>query len=295
MAVGTWLPDRNVLKKMTAGGIAGAVSRTLTSPIERYKCLKQMDVSNKYTGVFPGMRKIYVEEGLYGFMRGNGANVVRIAPNSAIQFLAFDFYKKQFDCDKTSGEIPVWRTLASGACTGMTSSTAVYPLDMIRSRLSVQGSDLSALKYRGIGHGLRTVFQEEGIRGLYKGWFATLGGIAPYIAINFTTFDVLKKTIKPHKDDPMFDLLNLSLGATSGGIAATLTYPTDVVRRRMQCVGMAGFPVYESIGDCCSTMVRQEGVSSLYKGMVPCWLKVMPSMAISFMTFERVKILLELN
>jgi len=289
------LPDSNVLKKMTAGGIAGCVSRTVTSPIERYKCLKQMDVTNKYPSFIAGMQKIYTEEGLYGFMRGNGANVVRIAPNSAIQFLAFDFYKKQLGCDRTSGEIPVWRTLLSGACTGMTSSTAVYPLDMIRSRLSVQGSDLFAVKYRGIGHGLKTVFLEEGFKGLYKGWGATLGGIAPYIAINFTTFDVLKKTIKPDRNDQWFDVQNLSIGGLAGGVAATLTYPTDVVRRRMQCVGMAGFPVYSSVADCVSTMYKVEGATSLYKGMVPCWLKVMPSMAISFMTFERVKVWLDLK
>eukprot|EP00656_Telonema_subtile_P013593 TRINITY_DN16905_c0_g1_i2.p1 TRINITY_DN16905_c0_g1~~TRINITY_DN16905_c0_g1_i2.p1 ORF type:complete len:155 (-),score=34.80 TRINITY_DN16905_c0_g1_i2:93-557(-) len=136
------LPNENTSKKLLAGGIAGCVSRTLTSPIERYKVLKQMDTTNKYTSLSGGMRRVYAEEGWYGFMRGNGANVVRIAPNSAIQFLAFDFYKKQFGADKSSGEIPVWRTLCSGACTGMTSSTAVYPLDMIRSRLSVQGLSL---------------------------------------------------------------------------------------------------------------------------------------------------------
>ena len=137
--------------------------------------------------------------------------------------------------------------------------------------------------------------KEEGFRGLYKGWGATIVGIAPYIALNFTTFDVLKKTIKPNKNEPNFDLINLSLGAVAGGTAATLTYPTDVVRRRMQCVGMAGMPSYSSTTQCITEMVRTEGVAGLYKGMVPCWLKVMPSMAISFMTFERVKVWLDIQ
>ena len=66
-----------------------------------------MDQVNKYTSFTKGMRLVYAEEGWYGFMRGNGANVARIAPNSAIQFMAFDFYKRQFDCDRKSGEIPV--------------------------------------------------------------------------------------------------------------------------------------------------------------------------------------------
>ena len=40
-------------------------------------------------------------------------------------------------------------------------------------------------------------------------------------------------------------------------------------------------------------VVASEGVAGLYKGMVACWAKVMPSMAIAFMTFERCKVVLE--
>ena len=45
--------------------------------------------------------------------------------------------------------------------------------------------------------------------------------------------------------------------------------------------------------DCVKQVVASEGAAGLYKGMVACWAKVMPSMAIAFMTFERCKVVLE--
>ena len=56
-------------------------------------------------------------------------------------------------------------------------------------------------------------------------------GITPYIAIKMCTFDVLKGHFLPSRTSPNFDIINLSLGATAGAFAVTLTYPTDLVRR----------------------------------------------------------------
>jgi solute carrier family 25 phosphate transporter 23/24/25/41 len=87
-------------------------------------------------------------------------------------------------------------------------------------------------------------------------------------------------------------LINLSFGAMSGFTAAALTYPTDLVRRRMQLQGAKGhfdLERYENTMDCIRKTIKKEGVKGLYKGMVPCFLKVVPSMAISFTTYELLK------
>ena len=73
-------------KSLVAGGVAGAVSRTIVSPFERLKLLFQMQgVPPKYTGVLQGLRLINKEDGLKGFFRGNLSNVIRITPASAFQ------------------------------------------------------------------------------------------------------------------------------------------------------------------------------------------------------------------
>jgi len=77
---------------LVAGGVAGAISRTATSPLERLKILFQVDGMKKttgreYTGVWSAFMKITKEEGFYGYFKGNGTNIVRIVPYSATQFM----------------------------------------------------------------------------------------------------------------------------------------------------------------------------------------------------------------
>lgn len=84
----------NTFKALSAGAFAGALSRTITSPLERLKVLKQVQSSShKYDGVVRALARMYQEEGLRSYWKGNGTNVVRIAPFSAIQFVSFDIYK----------------------------------------------------------------------------------------------------------------------------------------------------------------------------------------------------------
>lgn len=70
-------------------------------------------------------------------------------------------------------------------------------------------------------------------------------------------------------------------------MAQTLTYPLDVLRRRMQVTGMDSMPVYSSTMDAVRKIVANEGFfRGLYKGIVPNLLKVAPSIGTSFATYE---------
>lgn len=80
-----------------AGGVAGAVSRTVVSPLERLKILFQIQSAgrNEYKlSVGKGLMKMWKEEGWRGLMRGNGTNCLRIVPYSAVQFGSYSFYKR---------------------------------------------------------------------------------------------------------------------------------------------------------------------------------------------------------
>ena len=77
-------------------------------------------------------------EGVRGFFKGNGVNIVRIAPFSAFEFFFYDFYKKQLFQGENSGN---WAKLCCGGLTGMTASTLTYPLDLIRTKLAIHVAD----------------------------------------------------------------------------------------------------------------------------------------------------------
>lgn len=86
-----------VIAAFLAGGVAGAVSRTVVSPLERLKILFQIQSAGREEyklSVGKGLMKMWKEEGWRGFMRGNGTNCIRIVPYSAVQFGSYNFYKK---------------------------------------------------------------------------------------------------------------------------------------------------------------------------------------------------------
>ena len=86
-----------VVASFIGGGVAGAVSRTVVSPLERLKILFQIQSVGREEyklSVGKALGKMWKEEGWRGFMRGNGTNCIRIVPYSAVQFGSYNFYKR---------------------------------------------------------------------------------------------------------------------------------------------------------------------------------------------------------
>ena len=86
-----------VVAAFMAGGVAGAVSRTVVSPLERLKILFQVQDKGRQEykmSVHKALMKMWREEGFRGFMAGNGTNCIRIIPYSAVQFGSYNLYKR---------------------------------------------------------------------------------------------------------------------------------------------------------------------------------------------------------
>ena len=268
---------------LVTGGIAGAVSRTLTAPIDRVKIIRQCG-SKEYAKV--SMKDIFPlilrKEGIAGFFKGNGTNVVRVVPFSAIEFATFDqvkvyYFEEGQKRDKKS-------LLICGGISGVVASTFTYPLDMIRARLTLNmGMNQSIIST------MITVARNEGPFALYKGWVMTLIGIAPYIGLKMAFFDSFKPILIPPPDDPWFTIKNMSLGATAGTFAATMTYPTDLLRRMMQMKTKES--PYKNVIGAAMHIMRTDGLRGFYRGLIPCYLKVVPSVGIAFGVNEKLKVL----
>ncbi|KAF8552503.1 mitochondrial carrier [Imleria badia] len=317
---GFWSPE--LLCYFVAGGIAGATSRTVVSPLERLKIIQQVQPSGsngQYKGVWRSLVRMWQEEGFAGFMRGNGINCLRIVPYSAVQFTTYEQLKKLFTRNG-SKELDTPTRLVSGALAGITSVCSTYPLDLVRSRLSIATASISVQNQSLLagsadstsgasssmpkprfskadlsvfGMALKVMREEGGVRGLYRGLVATAIGVAPYVGINFAAYETLRGIITPPGQSST--ARKLICGALAGSISQTLTFPFDVLRRKMQVVGMpAGGMGYRYSGamDALRTIIRAEGFRGLYRGIWPNLLKVAPSIATSFFTYELVRDLL---
>jgi len=132
--------------------------------------------------------------------------------------------------------------------------------------------------------------EEGGVRALYRGLVATAMGVAPYVGINFAAYEALRGMITPPGKTSV--ARKLLCGALAGSISQTLTYPFDVLRRKMQVVGMTQNVLeqkYSGAWHALKAIVKAEGFAGLYRGLWPNLLKVAPSIATSFFTYELVK------
>jgi solute carrier family 25 phosphate transporter 23/24/25/41 len=276
-------------KTLTAGGIAGIVSRTAVSPMERLKILYQVqhitghDVQAKYTTQFQSLKRILQEEGVRGFFRGNGANCIRVFPYTGCQFLAMSEYSKAWKQFSGAKTLSTWEKQFVGGFAGVTSVLVTYPLDMVRGRLTAQGGAVEIVQYTGLRDGFMKIFRAEGIRGLYAGIAPTLIGIYPYVALNYTTYETLKE-YSPFGDTFAWRIFAGSVAGTTG---QTVAYPLDLLRRRFQLQAMPGNPLpehkrYKSVSHALKIIYQNEGVLGFYKGFFINFVKTAPTIAIMF-------------
>ena len=139
----------------------------------------------------------------------------------------------------------------------------------------------------------------------YRGLGMGLAGMFPYSAIDLFIFENAKwfyqarmaKKLGCHEEDvEMRNLVTASIGASSGAISATVVYPINLLRTRLQAQGTVLHPpTYTGIVDVTRKTISQEGVKGLFKGVTPNLLKVAPAVSISYVVYENSKALLGLH
>ncbi|KAF8396833.1 hypothetical protein HHK36_018468 [Tetracentron sinense] len=152
----------------------------------------------------------------------------------------------------------------------------------------------NVIYYKGIWHTLCTIHKAEGILGVYKGLGATLLGVGPSLAISFSVYETLRSYWRTQRPNDSAVLVSLACGSISGVASSTATFPLDLVRRRKQLEGAGGRAhVYKTgLFGTFGHIFRNEGLHGLYRGILPEYYKVVPSVGIAFMTYETMKILL---
>jgi hypothetical protein len=85
------------IRKMLFGGLGGVMAGLITYPNDTVRRLLQLQGSRgsktNYTGYWDVVRKTYKAEGIARFYRGVLINIVRMAPNAAVQFGSYEVLK----------------------------------------------------------------------------------------------------------------------------------------------------------------------------------------------------------
>ncbi|XP_027070785.1 adenine nucleotide transporter BT1, chloroplastic/mitochondrial-like [Coffea arabica] len=277
------------LRRLISGAIAGAVSRTSVAPLETIRTHLMVGSCGTSTGeVF---QNIMNNEGWQGLFRGNLVNVIRVAPSKAIELFAYDTVKKQLT-PKTGEEPkqPIPASLIAGAVAGISSTLVTYPLELLKTRLTVQRG-----VYKSFLDAFLKIVREEGPGELYRGLTPSLIGVVPYAASNYFAYDSLRKAYKQvFKQEEIGNVATLLIGSAAGAISSSATFPLEVARKHMQAGALNGRQ-YRNMLHALISILEHEGVPGLYRGLGPSCMKLVPAAGISFMCYEACKRILVEN
>ncbi|KAK6140667.1 hypothetical protein DH2020_025574 [Rehmannia glutinosa] len=240
------------LRRLISGGIAGAVSRTAVAPLETIRTHLMVGSSG----------------------------------HSTTELFVYDTVNKNLS--SKAGEqpkLPIPPSLVAGACAGVSSTLVTYPLELVKTRLTIQRD-----VYNGLLDAFVKILQEGGPGELYRGLTPSLIGVIPYAATNYCAYDTLRKLYrKIFKQEKIGNIETLLIGSAAGAISSTATFPLEVARKHMQVGAVSGRQVYNNVLHALASILEREGMQGLYKGLGPSCLKLVPAAGISFMCYEAMK------
>ncbi|KAM2407206.1 hypothetical protein ACFX1X_026421 [Malus domestica] len=277
------------LRRLVSGAVAGVVSRMAVAPLETIRTHLMVGGSG-HSSASHVFQSIMETDGWQGLFRGTLVNVIRVAPNKAIELFAYDTVKKHLTRPEEDLKIPIPASSIAGAVAGFSSTLCTYPLELLKTRLTVQKG-----AYNNFFDAVSKIVQQEGAAGLYRGLTPSLIGVIPYAASNYFAYDALSRAYKKaFKKEEIGNIATLLIGSAAAAISSSATFPLEVARKRMQ-VGALGGRQYKHILDALSSILASEGISGLYRGLGPSYMKLVPADGISFMCYEACKRILNEN
>jgi solute carrier family 25 aspartate/glutamate transporter 12/13 len=177
-----------------------------------------------------------------------------------------------------------------GGIAGAIGATAVYPIDMVKTRMQNQRNNPGAAQlYKGSMDCFRQIIKYDGYRGLYRGLVPQLIGVAPEKAIKLVVNDFLRDLFGAESaDGEVYFPLEVLAGMGAGASQVVFTNPIEIVKIRLQIQGevfrQTGQPPKSAIQIC-----RELGFGGLYKGATACFARDIPFSAIYFPTYEALK------
>nr|XP_009925532.1 PREDICTED: calcium-binding mitochondrial carrier protein Aralar1 isoform X2 [Haliaeetus albicilla] len=248
------------------------------------------------------------------------ADIERIAPlaEGALPYNLAELQRQQ-----SFGELgrPIWLQVAEsayrftlGSIAGAVGATAVYPIDLVKTRMQNQrssGSVVGELMYKNSFDCFKKVLRFEGFFGLYRGLLPQLIGVAPEKAIKLTVNDFVRdKFTKKDGSIPLpAEVLaggcqlgkqrahtcygqcfskELTHMTHAGASQVIFTNPLEIVKIRLQVAGeITTGPRVSAL-----SVIKDLGILGLYKGAKACFLRDIPFSAIYFPVYAHSKLML---
>jgi solute carrier family 25 citrate transporter 1 len=256
-----------------AGFFSAALEISIVWPSEYAKVQMQLNRGNAGFRIMPHL----LEQG-FGIYRGLTPLLIGAPIQGFLRFGSLDFFNNLLR-DPETGKVGRASGLLAGMCAGVLESfIVVTPMETVKTRLIDSG--------KGLLDGIRYVVAKDGVRGLYKGLLPTMAKSSSNQVLRFGIFNEYKRWVIGNR--PITELHSgeaLAGGMIAGCLGACCNTPFDTVKTRMQGLEAGR---YSGLFNCAVTMIKEEGILSLWKGLGPRLMRVVPGQGIIFCSYESI-------
>ncbi|KAK9421932.1 putative Mitochondrial thiamine pyrophosphate carrier 1 [Seiridium unicorne] len=188
------------VESFIAGAGAGATATAATYPLDLLRTRFAAQGTEKvYTSLLKAVRDIQRDEGPKGFFRGLGPGLAQIVPFMGLFFAIYESLRtplSQYNLPFGGGDA------TAGVIASVIAKTGVFPLDLVRKRIQVQGPTRAKYVHKnipvydmGAAKAIRMIVAKEGVRGLYRGLTVSLLKAAPASAVTMWTYERVLKIL----------------------------------------------------------------------------------------------------
>ena len=294
--------DKLALTQFTAGAMAGSAAALLTCPIEVFKVrLQSAQVrSVHFTSAAYNaptfalkqyMQLMFKKEGIFAFYKGLAPHLIGITPSKAIYFLMYERSKLWIGGRGVFTQGSNQLHLVSAFIGGATATTMTNPIWVLKTKLQISSERMMR---RGVINLIVHIFRNEGPRGFMRGLSASYIGVGE-TALVFVVYERLKARAGRNRTSSGLDIENIlsyvSSAMIAKSIAAMSFYPHEVVRTRLREEGRK--KKYRGFFQTLGVVFREEGRRGLYGGLSAHLMRVIPSAAVTFVTYECAMVILK--
>ncbi|KAL9658784.1 hypothetical protein ABK040_005938 [Willaertia magna] len=267
----------DVLKTNLIGSRNNSISTSATSS-NKIKSLR----SGGSSGALSFMLSIYEREGLKGLWRGVVPSFWRYLPGGAIYFGSIHYLKNSI-LNNNNGIPQVVNNFLIGAISKSVSTFFTMPIMVIKTRFE----SVQVYSNQSIIQTLKSIYKQEGLRGLYTGLTPTILRDVPYNGLFYLFYrqsnEILYSMIGNDEKQNLLGITALS-SVIAGAGATLMTHPFDLIRTRLQLPNQGG---YKGFIDALVCIPKEEGLKTLFlRGIVPKIIKRGIGNAISWTLYE---------
>ncbi|XP_062597989.1 probable mitochondrial glutathione transporter SLC25A40 [Saccostrea cucullata] len=247
-------------------------------------------VPGPYKGTVDAMMQITRHEGLRSLWSGLPPTLVMAVPATVVYFSCYEHFRNLFGYSAGLTENDWWKPIMAGASARTLAVFAISPLEMVRTKMQSE-----QLNYSQVLTAVQHTVREGGmVKSMYRGLTPTLLRDVPFSAFYWFGYEGMKSVIlQKSLSHKMTTVESFCCGAVSGGIAAILTLPFDVIKTHRQItIGerrIRGSQEVTSTLRLIIQLYQREGIHALFAGLVPRVVKVAPACAIMISSYEYFK------